>query len=338
MPWPSCIALAVALFTAPAHAGISIVDDGASGTPARILLHGPIAKGDSRALEQALDRIRGTVATKVNDVPLITVELDSPGGDVVEALDIGRTIYQNFLMTLVRPGHECVSACVFVLMAGAVHTAADGASIGLHKPLLVTWYHMDSSQAHAKFDGLMAYLREYFTMLGVSGKAYDLMMTTSPYDMRYFSNAELDQLRLRGEDPAWEKLYGAKWAADNAPRERPAITVAELPKLPPVDQSFRAVVFMPPAYHRDIDYMAGTGISKLRLVWASLDDDQLVWTADAPDIIGLLRRARDAVMQLVRPVWWLLLLGAVELLRARPWPDDGDRPGRRDQWRLKSFR
>ncbi len=338
--WGRGIALAIGLCVAPAaFAGVSIIDNGASGKSARILLRGPIVKGDARALQQVLERVRGAVAGKVNDVPLITVELDSPGGDVVEALNIGRTIYQNFLMTLVRPGHECVSACVFVLMAGAVHTPADGANIGVHKPMLVSWSHMSSSEAHAKYDGLMAYLRDYFIALGVSGAAYDIMMRTSSYDMRYFSSSELDQLRLRGEDPAWEKLYGARWAIANAPATLPTISVAQLPKLAPVDQSYRTVVFMPPAYHPGMDYFAGVDLPRIKRVWISLDDDHPAAIWDSPDIAGFVRRLTTALRLLLRPVWWLLALGAIELLRARPWPGDPwDREERRDQWRLKGLR
>src|ERR1700727_3043810 len=149
-----------------ASANVTVLDDGANGGAAKILIHSAIHKGDLAAFEAALDRVSHTAKTEINDTPFITVELNSPGGDVVEAVGIGRVIYQHSAMTLVRPGQECVSACVFILMAGAVHTPT-GAAIGVHRPMLVSWRNMSSSEAHAKYDGLMRYLHDYFVELGV---------------------------------------------------------------------------------------------------------------------------------------------------------------------------
>jgi hypothetical protein len=338
--WLGPILIACALLAGrSADARISIINDGANGAPATILLRGAVTKGDRAALEAALARVRQVATSTINGVPFVTVELDSPGGDVVEALDVGRVIHQNFLMTLVRPGHECVSACVFVLMAGAVHTPADGASIGLHRPLLVSWSHITYQQARARYDGLMAYLRLYFHSLGVADAAFDLMMRTDSQGMRYFSSGEMDQLGLRGEDPAWEKFYGARWAAAAAPRPDAAAAampapLAEAAKLPPVDETYRDVVFMPGAYHADQDYLAGVTLPNTRVDWVQLDNGwRPLW--GAVDVLGLARMLLDLSLAWLRPVWWLIALLLVELLRARPWPG-APRLGRErsEQWRL----
>jgi hypothetical protein len=343
--WLSPILVVSALLTGHcAGAHVSIVSDGADGAPAMIRLDGAIIRGDHSAFEAALRQVRDVATATINGVPFITVELSSPGGDVVEALDIGRTIYQNFLMTLVRPGHECVSACVFVLMAGAVHTPADGSSIGLHRPLLVSWSHIDYREARRRYDGLMQYLRQYFRQLGVADSAFDLMMRTDSYGMRYFSQAEMDQLGLRGEDPAWEKFYGAKWAlaTESKPEARPArladagrlTPAAAAPKLAPVDQTLRGVVFMPGAYHPGEDYMAGADVPRLKPEWTPLDNGwQPLWTA--VDLGGLARALLSEAASRLAQIWWLVVALALELLRARPWPGD-PRPRRdgREQWRL----
>jgi ATP-dependent protease ClpP protease subunit len=308
-----------------------------------IRLDGAITRGDHSAFEAALRRVRDVATATINGVPFITVELNSPGGDVVEALDIGRKIYQNFLMTLVRPGHECVSACVFVLMAGAVHTPADGSSIGLHRPLLVSWSHIDYREARRRYDGLMDYLRQYFRQLGVADSAFDLMMRTDSYGMRYFSPAEMDQLGLRGEDPAWEKFYGAKWAVATEPKPeaRPApladagrVAQAGPPKLAPVDQTLHGIVFMPGAYHAGQDYMAGADVPRLKPEWAPLDNGwQPLWSA--VDLRGLARTLLAWAASRLAQIWWLVAILALELLRARPWPGDPrPRRERREQWRL----
>jgi hypothetical protein len=340
--WLTPILVVCALAAAPAFgADMFIANDGAGGAPATIRLRGPITRGDDAALEAALRLVRQADANTINGVPFITVELDSPGGDVVEALDVGRTIYQNFLMTLVRPGHECVSACVFVLMAGAVHTPADGSNIGLHRPLLVSWSHISAREAHARYDGLMEYLHQYFQQLGVSDAAYAMMMSTDSYGMRYFSPTELDRLRLRGEDPAWERFYHAKWAAaiasgtmpslDAPATEAPRIDLSALPRLAPVNEIYRSVVFMP----GDGPYpAAGVELPKLRTEWAPLDNGwQPLW--GSVDLLAMARMWGSAMLSWLQSAWWLVAIIGFELLRAQPWPGDSRSPRRRrEQWRL----
>ena len=345
--WLASILVVCALAAAPAScAHVFIGNDGKDGAPATIRLQGPITRGDDAALEAALRQVQQSATGAINGVPFITVELDSPGGDVVEALDVGRTIYQNFLMTLVRPGRECVSACVFVLMAGAVHTPADGANIGLHRPLLVSWSHISAREAHARYDGLMEYLHQYFQQLGVADAAYAMMMSTDSYGMRYFSPTELDRLRLRGEDPAWEKFYHAKWAAaiasgvmpsldapslDAPAAEAPRINPGALPRLAPVNEIYRGVAFMP---GDGPDPAAGVELPNLRTEWAQLDNGwQPLW--GSVDLLAMAWMWGSAMLSWLRSAWWLVAIIGFELLRAQPWPGDPRSPRRRrDQWRL----
>ena len=306
--------LAAATIGARAEAAVSILNDGANGEAAMIRIHSAITRGDLARFGAAVARIDAQNGNRINDIPFVTVELDSPGGDVVEAVEIGRAIHQRFMMTLVRPGHECVSACVFILVAGAVHTPADDASIGLHRPLLVSWRNMTSTEAHARYDDLMRYLHDYFLRLGVSEAVWSMMMRTDSDDMRYFGPRELDQLGLRGEDPAWERLYDLKWAGL---RPRPRNSYADLPKLAEIGEKARDLIFMPGAFHLGQDYFAGVRLPETQFTWQSVDDDELTPAAGLPDLGVLIERLAQALGQYFAPVWLLLLVGAIEVLRNR---------------------
>lgn len=324
--------------TASVSANVAILDDGSAGGPAKILVRSAIHRGDSPALARALDQVVSTTTARINGAPFVTVELDSPGGDVVEALDMGRAVNSHLAMTLVRPGHECVSACVFVLMAGAVHTPVNGAQIGVHRPLLVSWTHMDAREAHARFNGLMVYLRGYFRELGISDAAYETMMGTDSFGMHYFSSSELDALGLRGDGPTWQRYFATRQAVD-APiaRVRPPGSAT---RLAPVPENYRTVVFMPGDFHSSADYFAGTDIRPTHFVWESLDEGWrgLGWAT--PDLIAFLTILAYAVRDAFQPVWWLMLVLLLELVRGAylPWPGL-DPDGRwADRWRLKPFR
>ncbi len=325
-----------------ASANVAILDDGSGGGPARLLVRSAIHRGDRLALENALAQVALTVKGKINGVPFVTVELDSPGGDVVEALGMGRAINQHLAMTLVRPGRECVSACVFILMAGAVHTPLSGAEIGVHRPMLVSWTHMDAREAHARFNGLMVYLREYFHALGVSDDAYRTMMGTDSFDMHDFTPGELDAMHLRGDGPAWEYYFASKQAFEHAPSAT-ALSAQPLMRqpvlLPQVPEAYRTVVFMPGDFHARGDYFAGTDIRPEHFIWDSLESGRhgLGWSN--PDIAALLTLLGYAIRDTFRPIWWLILVLLFELARGAclPWPGL-DPDGRRiDRWRLKPF-
>ena len=329
--------LLVGLTGPGAVAGVTVLDDGAGGGSAKILIRSAIHKGDLAAFEAAIGRVSRTATARINGIPFITVELNSPGGDVVEAIGIGRVIYRHTAMTLVRQGQECVSACVFILMAGAVHTP-NGAATGVHKPMLVSWRNMSYAEARAKYDGLMLYLRDYFRELGVSDEAYDIMMRTGSADMHYFSWWEMDELGLRGEGPEWRARLAERQAAAAEQDRRRNWVAGEAPALPKIDESWREVVFMPgDLYGRD--YYAGTTIqAPPPFDWNSLEVHAPRFAFDPPDVIGVAIRLAHAIWDILRPVWWLLAILLFEILRADPtnWPDHPFRP-RRDQWRLKPF-
>ncbi len=330
-----------------ALAGVTIANDGSDGKSAIIRIQSAITQGDLPRFQAALAHVERSAKARINGIPFITVELNSPGGDVVEAIAIGREIYRHAAMTMVRPAQECVSACVFILMAGAVHTPI-GAAIGVHKPMLVAWHNMNYAEARAKYDGLMRYLRDYFRELGVADEAYDIMMQTSYTDMHYFTWWEMDRLGLRGEGPGWRARFAERqaatalqearlnWSAEAAPT-LPNLTLTR-PTLPKIDESWREVVFMPGDLHGK-DYYAGVNIEPQSVTLEPMDGNvpRLDWSP--PDIAGFVSRLAHAVWSVVEPGWWLLAILLFEILRADPanWPGH-PMARRRDQWRLKPFR
>lgn len=334
--WSAALAVAGSLVTVrPAQAWFSVLADGSDGGPAVIQLKSDIRKGDAQALENALSFVDRDAVAKVKGVPMIRLELDSPGGDVVEALAIGQVLYQNRIMTSVRPGRECVSACVFVLAAGAVRYPSDGAAIGIHRPLLVGWRNISAAEAHARFQGLLAYLREYFAALGIADQTYGMMMRTAPQDMRYLSAREFESLGLRGEHPAWKALY-ARPAPPAGEIARPSGTVALAPPpaLPKIDDRYRELVVETPAADGPADPPLPPRAKPYR--WSLLDDGEHArWSPGRVDILVWLNGLATQLAVALGPLWWFPMLLVFEVLRARPWPGGAWRQrDQRDGWRL----
>lgn len=101
----------------PERLQIEAVEDG-------LHLWGRIAPGDAARLAERLER---------RDEADITIWLDSPGGSVTDALEIGRALRAGGFDTAMRTGAVCLSACPYILAGGATRRLEDGALVGVHQ-------------------------------------------------------------------------------------------------------------------------------------------------------------------------------------------------------------
>lgn len=87
-------------------------------------LEGGIADGDSARIIKLLDAA---------SAPIETLVLQSPGGSVRDALDLGRHLRNSGISTRMLEGEFCYSACPYLLAGGMTRDIADGASVGVHQ-------------------------------------------------------------------------------------------------------------------------------------------------------------------------------------------------------------
>lgn len=90
-----------------------------------ITMHGPIKNGD-------YEKFRTYLTLLPKSAPIVAFGLDSPGGSVLEAVEMARLIKSSHLTTVVAGGGECNSACFFLFAAGDSSIASDKAFIGIH--------------------------------------------------------------------------------------------------------------------------------------------------------------------------------------------------------------
>lgn len=91
------------------------------GDPA-LLLRGAIAPGDAERIIGDLNAARPAV-----------VAFDSPGGIVVDALEIGRALRDLGIETRLADGAVCLSACPYAFVGGTLRRVADTARLGVHQ-------------------------------------------------------------------------------------------------------------------------------------------------------------------------------------------------------------
>lgn len=103
--------------------------------PDRLILT-PVSGGRAALLEGAIEAGDAERITKqLADLTPAPEEvyLNSPGGSVQDALELGRYLRREGFNTALRDGDICYSACPYLLAAGETRTVPDSASVGVHQ-------------------------------------------------------------------------------------------------------------------------------------------------------------------------------------------------------------
>jgi hypothetical protein len=205
-----CAACLVSLAEAPPLVAAPANDEAGDGTAgiyyldtkeraAGIVIKGPIDKAVARHTKHLIGILRP-------DVDELTIYLDSPGGDVLAAMEIGEEVRNQWAFTAMDDDGECLGACVLVLAAGARRApAAD--RVGLRRLSLDAKEPRD--RAGQKNAAIEKKVQAYLARMGMPKKLFQDMMQ-QPSDKALLLNAaRLKTLGLEGIDPAFEQWQRA---------------------------------------------------------------------------------------------------------------------------------
>jgi len=150
------------------------------------LITGTIAPGDADRFADWLTGVEG----------LDSLRLHSPGGSVMDALAIGRSLRAADIATTMDPGDICFSACPYILAGGMTRTVSDEALVGVHQhyfgentalPAFLAVEDIQRGQGE-----VMAYLDE----MGVDVRVMEHALTTPPEEIYVLLPEELRDYAL----------------------------------------------------------------------------------------------------------------------------------------------
>ena len=130
---------------------------------AGIVIHGTIDKDVAGHAKQLIKFLRP-------DVDELTVYLNSPGGDVLAAIDLGEEVRNQWAFTAMDDDGECLGACVLVLAAGA-RRAPTADKVGLRRPSVDP-----KDRASPKNAALAKKVQTYLARMGMPKKLFQDMM------------------------------------------------------------------------------------------------------------------------------------------------------------------
>jgi membrane-bound ClpP family serine protease len=188
----AAVVAAAALLASPAWAEIehSTLADGTEG----IYITGEIQLGDDAVFRRIADQFTDAV-----------VFLESPGGTVIPALEIGRLARERGYRTVVLAGGTCASSCALIWLAGTPRYLEPGGRVGFHA-------------SSAEEDGRLvesgvsnAFVGYYLSKLELSERAVVFTTMASPYELNWLT-AE----KSEGAGISFESGLGALPAPDPA--------------------------------------------------------------------------------------------------------------------------
>lgn len=148
---------------------------------------GSIAIGTAEKFAETVDSIREYIKT---------VELNSPGGSVFDALEISTHIRENGWTTRVSSGNLCASSCPLIFAGGKKRVAEEKAAIGIHQVFAVGEDRRSNSEAISGTQQTTAKITRHLETMGVDPVLWIHALETPPQKLFYLNREELEKFRL----------------------------------------------------------------------------------------------------------------------------------------------
>jgi hypothetical protein len=213
-----CLALAITTFPlSSAQAGLSYAPTETPDGIRYVLISGEFAYDDDLGVFTMIVR---------QFIPSL-VMFDSPGGNLVKAMELGRLIRSYGLSTIQPRGLDCSSACSMAFIGGVMRFAEPGA-IGVHKSSFAAGHGLDTDSAVSAVQHITAEVMTYMIENGVDPALLQLALKYESSDVRYLSLSEMQEYGVVTDGVAGERAA----TSDRPASEARAPGVAALPSSP----------------------------------------------------------------------------------------------------------
>ena len=163
-----------------------------AGLPALTLTR-TIAPGDAARLDEWFD---------THDHAPQTVYLNSPGGSVLDALDIGRQLRARGIDTAMTDSDVCLSACPYILAGGVARGISAGAMVGVHQHFFGENIALPAFLAVEDIQRGQGEVMGYLIEMGIDPAIMEKALLTPPDEIYVLLPEELDAYRLRFDPEA----------------------------------------------------------------------------------------------------------------------------------------
>lgn len=157
-------------------------------------LSGAIAEGDGA-------RVARQIAAREGEGAPQTLFLDSPGGSVHDALELGRAIRSAGLAVNMEAGAICLSACPYLLASGVTRAADPEAWVGVHQHYFGENTLLPAFTAVSDIQRGQGLVMRYLEEMGVDPRMMGPALMTPPDEIYMLTRAEMLEFALLTEEP-----------------------------------------------------------------------------------------------------------------------------------------
>lgn len=169
----------------PLRLEFSLRDDPEIG--AILMMNGAIEPDDAERFTAYLDTL---------DTVPETVAINSPGGSVDAALQIGAALRAQALNTVILPGMACLSACPYMLAGGIERRVSATGAVGLHQHYYETPGYMPVFFAVENIQRGQGETMRYLIEMGIDPGIMVYGLSTPPAEIYVLVEDELLDTRL----------------------------------------------------------------------------------------------------------------------------------------------
>ncbi|AZO35493.1 MAG: hypothetical protein EOS76_11845 [Mesorhizobium sp.] len=184
------------------HAGAIEFSMERGNATSKILVTGPIERGDAQRFKDYWEK-------NAYDSWHFVVSFDSPGGNLLDGLEIGRFLRKVGAGTEVQryppsdpdhpypeglPGAECYSACALAFMGGVERNIPEGGTIGFHQ--FYGGAGSSTDEAMELTQQISALIAGYLREMGAKPELFEIMSGTSPGKMFVPTRDEIAALNI----------------------------------------------------------------------------------------------------------------------------------------------
>ncbi|MBR0797347.1 hypothetical protein JQ615_18325 [Bradyrhizobium jicamae] len=161
-----------------------------------------VITGDITQRDLAFFRSR---AKDLESKPITRVWLDSRGGDVFSAMEIGRIIRSLEGWTQVAENAHCYSSCALIYISGIYRSSLG--EIGLHRPYFAST-PLSREQIEKQVPLMRSAVKKYVEEMGITDSFFEQMFNTEPSNMEIFSLDEIEKM-VPVSDPVYDEIQTA---------------------------------------------------------------------------------------------------------------------------------
>ncbi|SRR6266446_5008592 len=175
---------------------------------ARLGVFGEIKSADVQETSEIIQLIRAMRRSMRKDqAASIQVLLDSQGGNVTAAIEIGRLLRKARATAIVTAPSQCLSACVFVL-AGAVARYPAG-PVGIHRPYSTETSARTFDQVQQQYSANERAAKQFLADMNLPPSLFEAMVRVPPEKVSVLSVEEVKTFGLLGLDPVEQEIRDA---------------------------------------------------------------------------------------------------------------------------------